>query len=111
MPRASMYGMTHAVKSEWNMRSGKKGFQSDWCFSPRLRPDVENVMTGSMRKWITTTPTRTGWAKNPAQLPHAMTMRRRKKQTLSGMPISCLIEVDLDMMPLRFATETTPGTP
>src|SRR6185436_18216299 len=82
--------MTHAVKSEWKTSSGKKGFQSGSWRTPRLRPAVQIVMTGIMRRCTTTTPTRAGCAKNPAQLPQASTMRKRKQRTLRGIPRACL---------------------
>src|SRR5262245_47928011 len=85
--------MRNAVNSEWNTSSGKNGLQSGECLSPLLRPEVLNVITGIMIRWRITTPTRTGCAKNPCQLPHPMTMRKRNMNTLRGIPIACRQEI------------------
>src|SRR5258705_2082529 len=80
--------MRKAVNSEWKTSNGKNGFQSARLLSPRLRPEVLKVITGIMMRWSTTTPTRTGWAKNPGMLPQPITMSSRNRKTLRGMPSS-----------------------
>src|SRR5262245_39273892 len=48
-----------------------------------------------------TTPTRTGCAKKPAQLPQPITMSRRNSSTLSGMPIAWRQDTPLTSSDLR----------